>query len=176
MNNLSSRFLRKKTKRALIKFFLTCASLLPLGASLMMSKEELNVLNVLAPTDDLNPIEILKTTAPEPVALKMEPVEHILFVSAILYFNQDQWTVWINDKTYTIDYNEDQYIKIVRVSNDQVQLELKNANQKIVRLRANQSLVPVCHNIIDGDARRKDTEQSDMALGDVKLKTNAVLL
>ena len=110
----------------------------------MMSQDEINILNNISSFDNLSSIDQTKL----PITcdnLKVQPCEEILFLSAI----------WINDKTYTADDVEDDSIKIIKVNNQQIELEIKNKNQNPIKLRANQSLVTLGYRIIDGDARQK---------------------
>ncbi len=120
----------------------------------MMSQDEINILNNISSFDNLSSIDQTKL----PITcdnLKVQPCEEILFLSAILYFSPTHWTIWINDKTYTADDVEDDSIKIIKVNNQQIELEIKNKNQNPIKLRANQSLVTLGYRIIDGDARQK---------------------
>jgi hypothetical protein len=118
----------------------------------MMSPEEVGILNSLSPID-----ESLGSffDAPSLQELPRAPIEEILFLSAILYFTPTHWTVWINDKTYTTDATEDNTLKITKVTNDYIEIEIKDLSKKPTKLRANQSLITVGHRIIDGDARVK---------------------
>lgn len=118
----------------------------------MMSPEEVGILNSLSPIE-----ESLGSffDPPNLQELPRAPIEEILFLSAILYFTPTHWTVWINDKTYTTDATEDDTLKITKVTNDYIEIELKDLSKKPIKLRANQSLITVGHRIIDGDARVK---------------------
>lgn len=123
-----------------------------LNASLMLSPDEVFILDRIAPVD-----ESLGSFFDTPDLPNLNPVHHeeILFLSAILYFTPTHWTVWINDKTYTTDDTEDGTIKIVKVTSNHVEIELKDFSKKPAKLRANQSLLTVGHRILDGDARIK---------------------
>ena len=120
----------------------------------MMSPDEVGILDSISPVD-----EGLGSFFDTPDLQNLNPVhlEGILFLSAILYLSPTHWTVWINDKTYTADDMEDETLKIVKVTGNHVELELKDFSKKPTKLRANQSLVTVGHRIIDGDARAKPT-------------------
>lgn len=117
----------------------------------MMSHEEVSILDSIAPTDNLSSL----LDAPEIQNLNPTHIEDVLFVSAILYFAPTHWTVWINNKTYTADETEDAILKITKVTNSYIMLELKSSLKKITKLRANQSLVTFGHYVVDGDARQK---------------------
>lgn len=118
----------------------------------MMSPEEVGILDSISPID-----ESLGSffDTPNLQNLPVAHIEEILFLSAILYFTPTHWTIWINDKTYTTDDTEDETLKIIKVTNDYIEIELKDFSKKPTKLRANQSLITVGHRIIDGDARVK---------------------
>lgn len=119
--------------------------------SMMMTTEEVSILNSIAPsaeslldiTDDGDDASFAPTLVPD-----------ILFLSAILYFQPTHWTVWINDKIYTDDNDEDEFLKLTKVTQHIVELELKDC-KKPTKIRANQSLVTSGKRIVDGDARVK---------------------
>ena len=115
----------------------------------MMTPEEVSLLNSVAPDDTL--LEI----SDEIANLTPAVVPDILFLSAILYFNPTHWTVWINDKIYTAEDAEDEQLKLVKVTQHLVELELKDYFKKCTKIRTNQSLVTIGHRIVDGDARQK---------------------
>jgi hypothetical protein len=122
-----------------------------LRASLMMSSDEVNIL------DSINPVEEIDSFFEATEIPKLTPsiIEDILFLSAILYINQSHWTVWINEKTYTAEDAENETLKITKVTNNNIEFELKDMTKKIIKLSVNKSLVVVGHRIIDGDARVK---------------------
>ena len=131
----------------IVSFFL----LFPIKASLMMSLDEVNLLNELAPIED-EATSFLET--PE-ILTSCFTIEEILFLSAILYLSPTHWSVWINDRTYTADDMEDNTLKITKVTNHYVEFELKDSHKKTLKLRSNQSLITIGHRIVDGDARQK---------------------
>ena len=113
-----------------------------------MTPEEVNFLKSIAPDsietlEEASDFNSIATTIPD-----------ILFISAILYFQPTHWTVWINDKAYTADNNEDEFLKLVNVTQHSVELELKDF-KKPAKIRANQSLITTRRHVIDGDARIK---------------------
>ena len=123
-----------------------------LRASLMMSSDEVNIL------DSINPVvEEIDSFFEATEIPKLTPsiIEDILFLSAILYINQSHWTVWINEKTYTAEDAENETLKITKVTNNHIEFELKDMTKKIIKLSVNKSLVAVGYRIIDGDARVK---------------------
>lgn len=123
-----------------------------LQASLMMSSEEVELLNAIAPAAE--EANFLLDTS-EISTFSFSVVEEILFLSAILYLSSMRWTVWINERTYTADNKEDNTLKITKVTNHYIEFELKNTMKKTIRLRSNQSLITIGNNIVDGDARQK---------------------
>jgi hypothetical protein len=122
-----------------------------LCASLMLTPEEVSILQAIVPEDN-GLLEVDEVTNLNPCVLP-----EILFLSAILYFKPTHWTVWINDKTYTADDNEDSLIKLVKVTQHLVEFELKDYFKKMNKMRANQSLITLGRRIVDGDARVKFT-------------------
>ncbi len=144
MRSLVEKFL-KLASRSLAVGCLASA----LWASLMMTPEEVSIINSVAP--DLDAFE----TSDEVAHLNSTVVPDILFLSAILYFNPTHWTVWINDKIYTAEDAEDEQLKLVKATPHFVELELKDYFKKCTKLRANQSLVTIGRRVIDGDARAK---------------------
>ncbi|MCX7343026.1 MAG: hypothetical protein NT128_02635 [Proteobacteria bacterium] len=119
--------------------------------SMMMTTEEVSILNSIAPS-----AESLLDEADEvdDISLATSLVPDIFFLSAILYFQPTHWTVWINDKIYTDDNDEDEFLKLTKVTQHIVELELKDC-KKPTKIRANQSLVTSGKRIVDGDARVK---------------------
>ena len=119
--------------------------------SMMMTTEEVSILNSIAPN-----AESLLDEAEEvdDISLATSLVPDIFFLSAILYFQPTHWTVWINDKIYTDDNDEDEFLKLTKVTQHIVELELKDC-KKPTKIRANQSLVTSGKRIVDGDARVK---------------------
>jgi len=134
-------------------------SFLQLRASLMMSIDELNQLDQIAPLEE---IDIPKDNSINISDFSISSTNNILFLSAILYFSPSRWTVWVNDKTYTADDTEDATIKITKVQNHYIVFTLKNAANKSFKLRANQSLIVGEQNIIEGDARQKKSGSAQL--------------
>lgn len=130
--------------------YLLCVS--QLKASLMMSADEVNILHSIMPIE-----EEVDNNINTPL-FDLEHTEKILFLSAILYFSPSHWTVWINDRTYTADDTEDKILKIRKVTNQYVLLQIKDKARKIIKLRANQSLLLPKRNIIDGDIRQESSK------------------
>lgn len=119
-----------------------------LYASMMMTSEEINILKSVAPDNDIvdelpevNDFGTFAATMPD-----------VLFLSAILYFQPTHWTVWINDKIYTHDNLEDDFLKLINVTKYSVEVEIKGS-QKSAIIKANQSLMTDGKHTIDGDAR-----------------------
>jgi len=117
-------------------------------ASLMMTSEEVMVLDSVEPRVDTcdyhETASLAPTTGPD-----------VLFLSAILYFNSDQWTVWINGKSYTSEDGGDDQLRLKNVTQHFIELELNDALKKSAKLRTNQSLVTANCRVVDGDARFK---------------------
>ncbi len=139
----------KKCQKYLI---ITCFWSLTLQASLMMSSDEVDLLNGIAPVEE-EANYLLEI--PETSNFSFSTIEEILFLSAILYLSPIRWTVWINERTYTADNKEDSTLKITKVTSHYIEFELKNATKKTIRLRSNQSLITIGHHTVDGDARQK---------------------
>ncbi len=81
--------------------------------SIMMTTEEVSILNSIAPSAEslLDEVE-----EPNDISLATSLVPDIFFLSAILYFKPTHWTVWINDKIYTDDNDEDEFLKLTKVT------------------------------------------------------------
>lgn len=119
---------------------------------MMMTPEEVSILRSIVPDDDflidtLSEINDFNTV--------VMAIPDILFLSAILYFQPNHWTVWINDKIYTPENDEDEFLKLINVTQHSVEIELKDFTKKPSKMRANQSLITNGKRIIDGDARVK---------------------
>lgn len=143
----------------LLLFILTLPAL---SASLMMSAKELNALNNLSSGHDPNQylewLDLGDNNETEIIPL-LQGVDAV-YLGAILYFGPSNWTVWINDQTFTFDTNEDNLLKILKVSNHLAVIELKNSNLKPVKLRPSQTLL--ANNgmqIVNGDAREKQSAE-----------------
>lgn len=118
----------------------------------MMSADEVNILHSIMPIE-----EEVDNNINNPL-FDLEHTEKILFLSAILYFSPSHWTVWINDRTYTADDTEDKILKIRKVTSQYILLQIKDKARKIIKLRANQSLLLPKRNIIDGDIRQESSK------------------
>ena len=126
----------------------------------MMNTKELNALNNLSSDHDPNQyLEWLDLG--ENNATEMPPMlqsVNAVYLGAILYFGPSNWTVWINDQTFTFETNEDNLLKILKVSHHLAVIELKNSNLKPVKLRPSQTLlVKDGMQIVNGDAREKQS-------------------
>lgn len=124
-----------------------------LYASMMMTSEEINILKSVAPDNDVvdelpevNDFGTFAATMPD-----------VLFLSAILYFEPTHWTVWINDKIYTHDNLEDDFLKLINVTRYSVEVEIKGSKKSAI-IKANQSLMTDGKHTIDGDARIQQSQ------------------
>ena len=133
------------------KTFATFCAISGLCASIMMTNDEVGTINSIAPDETL--AGIIETNNPDNLNIALMP--DILFLSAILYFEPSQWTVWVNDKTYTANDADDDLLKISNVTKDSAELELNDCLKKSTKVRANQSLITSGRRVIDGDARIK---------------------
>ena len=133
------------------KTFATFCAISGLCASIMMTNDEVGTINSIAPDETL--AGIIETNNPDNLNIALMP--DILFLSAILYFEPSQWTVWVNDKTYTANDADDDLSKISNVTKDSAELELNHCLKKSTKVRANQTLMTSCRRVIDGDARIK---------------------
>lgn len=135
--------------------FLGCVFAMPLNASLMMTTKEVKTLNALVDNDvekHKEWINLDNLTDTEPKAAQ---IIDAIYLGAILYFGPSNWTVWINDQTFTNESKEDNLLRILKVSNYVAEIEIKNANFNSVKLRPSQTLVTVDGRVVDGDAREK---------------------
>lgn len=135
---------------------LFCSCLAPLTASLMMTPKELKTLNSLVGNDVENHREWLNLEdMSADTELKAAQVIDAIYLGAILYFSPSNWTIWINDQTFTNENKEDSLLRILKVSNHVAEIEIKNASFNSVKLRPSQTLVTVDGRVVDGDAREK---------------------
>lgn len=135
-----------------------------LSASLMMSAKELHSLNNISSGHDPNQylewLDLGENDEKEIIPL-LQGVDAI-YLGAILYFNPSNWTVWINDQTFTFDNSEDNLLKILKVSNHLAVIELKNSSLKPIKLRPSQTLLARDGmQIVNGDAREKHSSEKE---------------
>lgn len=140
-----------------IRFLLTIMllELQHIYASLMMSPQELSALESIR---EKNTNKAMLNTTKGTSVLPVCTIDKVLFLSAILCLSPSHWTVWINDRTYTADNIEDDILIIRKVTSDYIIFDLKRAKINSTKLRINQSLILAEHNIIEGDAREKDSK------------------
>ncbi|MCP4393757.1 MAG: hypothetical protein GY804_05755 [Alphaproteobacteria bacterium] len=75
-----------------------------------------------------------------------------LFVSAIVYEGNDNWSAWINNKKIMPSF-DDPIVKVISINHEVVELFIKGdtvSNDRRVRLRANQTYVPTKAKIYEG--------------------------
>lgn len=128
----------------------------------MMSNKELSSLNNLSSDHDPNQylewLDLGENNESE--MLPNFQSINAVYLGAILYFGPSNWTVWINDQTFTFETNEDNLLKILKVSNHLAVIELKNSNLKPVKLRPSQTLLAKDGmQIVNGDAREKQVSE-----------------
>lgn len=80
--------------------------------------------------------------------------QDIIFLSAILYFSPDKWTIILNDQIITAQ-GYYQGILLKNVTPDQVILSMGEQNQLELPLRINQSFLADEKRIMEGDQRSK---------------------
>lgn len=79
-----------------------------------------------------------------------------LFVSAIVYEGNNNWSAWLNNRRITPTF-DDPIVKVISIDQDAVELFIKGdtvANDRRVRLKANQTYLPTKAKIYEGIGTR----------------------
>ena len=86
-----------------------------------------------------------KSITEEEKKLEQENVKAYIFLSSILYFGNDSWSLWINDKKYTAKNNKldsELYIKSVKKDRVNIIWKLSVSKWKILSGLRSESLAP----------------------------------
>ncbi len=90
-----------------------------------------------------------KSTTEEAKKLEQENVKAYIFLSSILYFGTDSWSLWINDKKYTAKSNKvesELYFKSVERDKVNIIWKLSVSKWKILSGLRSESLAPKINN------------------------------
>jgi hypothetical protein len=90
-----------------------------------------------------------KSTVEEAKILEQENVKAYIFLSSILYFGNDSWSLWINDKKYTAKNNKPEnelYFKLVERDKVNIIWKLSVSKWKILSGLRSESLAPKINN------------------------------
>ncbi len=90
---------------------------------------------------------------PDTLSQDSETLKHInLFLSAIMFFHPDKWTLWINDQTVGPN-NSFPGLLVKDVSADEIIISTEDSPQHLVSLKPNQSYVVHEGRVVEGDVR-----------------------
>jgi hypothetical protein len=131
-----------------------------LSASLMMTPKEVRAINSLSADHDTEQHKEWLHFDDLSIDSDLKNIQTVnaIYLGAILYFSPSNWTVWINDQTFTSESKEDQLLRILKVSNHVAEIEIKNASFSSVKLRPSQTLID--GRIVNGDAREKQASNN----------------
>ena len=76
----------------------------------------------------------------------------VVFLSAILYFSPDKWTLWLNDQVVH-QQGKFESISLKSVSPNHVVFSLGDDDQEEFLLKPNQSLIIMAKKVVEGDRR-----------------------
>lgn len=130
---------------------------LKINASLMMEAEEVSAINeIISENSFKEQDEWVNFNSLIKKETKNIKQHELIYLGAILYFDKNHWTVWINDQPFTNESRENNAFKVLKISKNTAEIKLKNYNHlKPVKLNANQTLTnPEDCNVVDGDARK----------------------
>lgn len=121
----------------------------------MLSEEEQKALStILSPKDSTQSTnENQQDKKTNPLAQNVNGV--YLFLSAIMYFNDQKWTVWINDQPLSDLSTRIPSFLLKKVSPHSVTLTSSNQPGTEITLRPNQTYILDRNKLIDGDGRPK---------------------
>ncbi len=90
---------------------------------------------------------------PETFLQDPETLKHVnLFLSAIMFFHPDKWTLWINDQIVG-PKNSFPGLSVKDVSADEIIFTTEDSPHHLVSLKPNQSYVVHESRVVEGDAR-----------------------
>ncbi len=122
------------------------------SASFMLTPEEQDALQ-----------QVLGLKKSEVLSQDSEALKRVnLFLSAIMFFNPDRWTLWINDQTVS-SKNSFPGLLIKDVSADEIIISTEDSPKHLISLKPNQSYIVHEGRVVEGDARNKETPAQPFA-------------
>ncbi len=125
--------------------FLMCLPLRAENFSFMLSDAEQQA---LGPDNDWDENLVSKPASGEGKNILQE----VVFLSAILYFSPDKWTLWLNDQVVH-QQGKFEGAMLKSVSPNHVIFSLGDDGQEEFLLKPNQSLIVTTRKVVEGDRR-----------------------
>lgn len=88
----------------------------------------------------------------------------MLYLSSIIFVNEDKWTLWINDQRVSDHKNIPSNISIITVTSSHILFNLQNDPSRQFQLNADQTYMVQEQKIVDGDARKSQPSQDTPAV------------
>lgn len=116
-------------------------------ASMMLRQSEENVIE-----QALNDVSI-----PDVSKTQQSDEDLMLYLSSIIFVNEDKWTLWINDKRISDHQNIPNNISIITITSSHILFNLKNDPSRQFQLNTNQTYMVQEQKVMDGDARKSQS-------------------
>ena len=120
---------------------------------------------MLSPSEE-NAIEQVLSDSPNLQTSKTQQSDEelMLYLSSIIFVNEDKWTLWINDQRVSDHKNIPNNISITTVTSSHILFNLQNDPSRQFQLNADQTYMVQEQKIVDGDARKSQPSQDTPAV------------
>ena len=120
---------------------------------------------MLSPSQE-NAIEQALSDSPDFKTSKTQQSDEdlMLYLSSIIFVNEDKWTFWINDQRVSDLKSMPHNILIKTVTSSHILFNLQNDSNHQFQLNANQTFMVQEQKIVDGDARKSPPSQNNPAV------------
>lgn len=120
---------------------------------------------MLSPSEE-NALEKVLSDSPNLQTSKTQQSDEdlMLYLSSIIFVNEDKWTLWINDQKVSDHKNIPNNISITTVTSSHILFNLQNDPSRQFQLNANQTYMVQEQKIVDGDARKSQPSQDTPAV------------
>lgn len=123
-------------------------------ASMMLSQSEAST--VEQALSDVSSSNISKT--------QQSDEDLMLYLSSIIFVNEDKWTLWINDQRISDHQSMPNNILINTITPSHILFNLQNDPKHQFQLNTNQTYMIEEQKIVDGDARKSQSSQSSLSI------------
>ena len=120
---------------------------------------------MLSPSEE-NALEQVLSDSPNLQTSKTQQSDEdlMLYLSSIIFVNEDKWTLWINDQRVSDHKNILNNISITTVTSSHILFNLQKDPSRQFQLNANQTYMMQEQKIVDGDARKPQPAQDTPAV------------
>ena len=120
---------------------------------------------MLSPSEE-NALEKVLSDSPNLQTSKTQQSDEdlMLYLSSIIFVNEDKWTLWINDQRVSDHKNIPNNISITTVTSSHILFNLQNDPSRQFQLDSNQTYMVQEQKIVDGDARKSQPSHDTPAV------------